>query len=194
MITRYRRPQLLHSRLSARRGPINREPNLSRLAPIMQIDKLIRTPVGADLSRPPPIYRPRWIFHYPDEKVKQHNRPQHIDFSWRYGHVTTRSHSTLSRSPHRRTGQRVLCTTGGSTAPPWAFLRRATAQHCSTAPLYDARADAAFRSQFGLLDWEEELVQHTPGFRDPSPTSRVDTFFVTERGGLRLTEYNADTP
>jgi glutathionylspermidine synthase len=54
--------------------------------------------------------------------------------------------------------------------------------------------DATFRSQFGLLDWEEELVQHTPGFRDPSPTSRVDTFFVTERGGLRLTEYNADTP
>ena len=59
---------------------------------------------------------------------------------------------------------------------------------------YTAIEDAAFRSQFGLLDWEEELVQHTPGFRDPSPTSRVDTFFVTERGGLRLTEYNADTP
>jgi hypothetical protein len=24
--------------------------------------------VGADLSCPPPIYRPRWNFHYPDEK------------------------------------------------------------------------------------------------------------------------------
>jgi len=57
-----------------------------------------------------------------------------------------------------------------------------------------AMADAAFRSQFGLLDWEEELVRHDPGYRDPSPTSRVDTFFVTERGGLRLTEYNAETP
>src|SRR5437660_8528717 len=57
-----------------------------------------------------------------------------------------------------------------------------------------ALADKDFRSQFGLLDWEEELVQYSPGFRDPSPTSRVDTFFVTERGGLRLTEYNADTP
>jgi uncharacterized circularly permuted ATP-grasp superfamily protein len=54
--------------------------------------------------------------------------------------------------------------------------------------------DAAFRAQFGLLDWEEELVQHDPGFRNPSPTSRVDTFFVTDRGGLRLTEYNAETP
>ncbi len=50
------------------------------------------------------------------------------------------------------------------------------------------------RQQFGLLDWEEELIKHDPGFRDASPTSRVDTFFVTERGGLRLTEYNAETP
>src|SRR6266581_3692125 len=57
-----------------------------------------------------------------------------------------------------------------------------------------AIVDADFRSQFGLLDWEEALVQHDPGYRDPSPTSRVDTFFVTERGGLRLTEYNAETP
>lgn len=57
-----------------------------------------------------------------------------------------------------------------------------------------AIADAGFRSQFGLLDWEEALVQHDPGYRDSSPTSRVDTFFVTERGGLRLTEYNAETP
>ncbi len=48
--------------------------------------------------------------------------------------------------------------------------------------------------QFGLLDWEEELIKHNPGFSNASPTSRVDTFFVTERGGLRLTEYNAETP
>ncbi|MBA2678986.1 MAG: hypothetical protein H0U76_11405 [Ktedonobacteraceae bacterium] len=57
-----------------------------------------------------------------------------------------------------------------------------------------ALEDATFRKQFGLLDWEEQLVLHEPGFRDPSPTSRVDTFFVPERGGLRLTEYNAETP
>ncbi len=57
-----------------------------------------------------------------------------------------------------------------------------------------AMADAAFRSQFGLLDWEEELIHCDPSFREPSPLSRVDTFFVTERGGLRLTEYNAETP
>jgi glutathionylspermidine synthase len=54
--------------------------------------------------------------------------------------------------------------------------------------------DATFRAQFGLLDWEEALIQHSPGFQATSPTSRVDTFFVTDRGGLRLTEYNAETP
>src|SRR6266568_3553283 len=54
--------------------------------------------------------------------------------------------------------------------------------------------DAGIRQQFGLYDWEEELIKHDPGFRDASPTSRVDTFFVSERGGLRLTEYNAETP
>src|SRR2546422_492099 len=59
---------------------------------------------------------------------------------------------------------------------------------------YAALEDADFRAQFSLLDWEEKLVQHAPGFRASSPTSRVDTFFVTERGGLRLTEYNAETP
>src|SRR5712692_5788528 len=57
-----------------------------------------------------------------------------------------------------------------------------------------AMIDATFRAQFGLLDWEEELVHHNCGFRASSPISRVDTFFVTARGGLRLTEYNAETP
>src|SRR5438067_937852 len=52
-----------------------------------------------------------------------------------------------------------------------------------------AMEDASFRSQFGLFDWEEQLMQHDPGYRDPTPLSRVDTFFVTDRGGLRLTEY-----
>lgn len=61
--------------------------------------------------------------------------------------------------------------------------------------IYDAAiADKDFRAQFGLLDWEEALIHYDPGFRAPSPTSRVDTFFVTDRGGLRLTEYNAETP
>src|SRR5436305_2504119 len=57
-----------------------------------------------------------------------------------------------------------------------------------------ALEDETFRKLFGLLDWEEELVRHDSGFHAPSPTSRVDTFFVQGRGGLRLTEYNAETP
>ena len=57
-----------------------------------------------------------------------------------------------------------------------------------------AIADSALRQQFGLTEWEEELVHHDPGFRDPSPVSRLDAFFVGESEGLRFTEYNAETP
>lgn len=57
-----------------------------------------------------------------------------------------------------------------------------------------ALAEDSIRAQFGLLEWEEELVRDDPGFREPSPVSRLDAFFVGERGGLRFTEYNAETP
>lgn len=57
-----------------------------------------------------------------------------------------------------------------------------------------AIADAEFRGQFRLLPWEEDLVQLDPGFADASPVSRLDAFFVSEKGGLRFTEYNAETP
>jgi uncharacterized circularly permuted ATP-grasp superfamily protein len=57
-----------------------------------------------------------------------------------------------------------------------------------------ALADPAFRAQFGLLDWEEELVRLDPGFRAPSPSSRLDTFYATDTGALAVTEYNAETP
>jgi hypothetical protein len=57
-----------------------------------------------------------------------------------------------------------------------------------------AREDASFRGQFRLADWEETLFAHDPGFPDPSPVSRLDAFFTHDRGGLRFTEYNAETP
>ena len=57
-----------------------------------------------------------------------------------------------------------------------------------------ALVDATFRAQFALTDWEEQLIQLEPGFRDPSPTARLDAFFVTGRGGLRFMEYNAEVP
>jgi uncharacterized circularly permuted ATP-grasp superfamily protein len=57
-----------------------------------------------------------------------------------------------------------------------------------------ALADQAFRGQFGLLDWEERLIRHDPGFHEPSPTSRVDAFVMDEAGTMAVTEYNAETP
>src|SRR5205085_5869025 len=57
-----------------------------------------------------------------------------------------------------------------------------------------AIADARILDQFRLTDWERRLVPVNPGFRDASPVSRLDAFFVAEAGGLRFTEYNAETP
>ncbi|MDB4949533.1 MAG: Circularly permuted ATP-grasp type 2 [Gemmatimonadetes bacterium] len=57
-----------------------------------------------------------------------------------------------------------------------------------------AVADAEFRRQFRLLDWEETLVHDDPGFASFSPTSRLDAFFDPEAGSLLFTEYNAETP
>lgn len=48
--------------------------------------------------------------------------------------------------------------------------------------------------QFRLADWERTLARVDAGFRDASPVSRLDAFFVDEAGGLRFTEYNAETP
>ncbi len=60
--------------------------------------------------------------------------------------------------------------------------------------VYDrALADADFRKQLRLKDWEEQLLAIDPGFDDPSPTSRFDSFFVSERE-LKFTEYNSETP
>ncbi len=39
----------------------------------MQINKLIRTSVGADLSRNRRLIGPRWVNHYPDETVNLQN-------------------------------------------------------------------------------------------------------------------------
>jgi hypothetical protein len=54
-----------------------------------------------------------------------------------------------------------------------------------------ALADDGFRSQFHLLDWEEEVIHFDPGFRSPCPTSRLDTFFSSDDQTLKVTEYNA---
>jgi uncharacterized circularly permuted ATP-grasp superfamily protein len=57
-----------------------------------------------------------------------------------------------------------------------------------------ALADPAFRRQFRLAHWEEQLIRHDPGLGQPSPTSRLDAFVMDEAGSMALTEYNAETP
>ncbi len=118
------------------------------------------------------------------------------------GDLAEASQAQLDDQQRRRGlffGQRPLCTVlrpRFMTPEQYRFLqsRVQVLLQAFDKVYHAAMADTAFRTQFGLLDWEEELVRHDPGFRDPSPTSRVDTFFVTDRGGLRLTEYNAETP
>jgi hypothetical protein len=56
-----------------------------------------------------------------------------------------------------------------------------------------AMQDADLRGQFGLEGWEERLIACHPGFIEPSPTSRLDAFFL-DGDSLRFTEYNAETP
>ena len=57
-----------------------------------------------------------------------------------------------------------------------------------------ALANSAILDQFRLLDWEQQLVRVNTGFRDASPVSRLDAFFVAGAGGMKFTEYNAETP
>lgn len=60
--------------------------------------------------------------------------------------------------------------------------------------IYDrALADPGFRTQFRMLDWEEQLLAVDPGFPCPSPTSRFDTFF-SSADELYVTEFNTETP
>ena len=57
-----------------------------------------------------------------------------------------------------------------------------------------ALAEDSVLDQFGLMDWERGLVRLRTGFRDASPVSRLDAFFVAGAGGMKFTEYNAETP
>jgi hypothetical protein len=57
-----------------------------------------------------------------------------------------------------------------------------------------AIASPELLKQFCLEDWENELVKHDPGYRSPTPVSRLDAFYITSRDELRFTEYNAEVP
>jgi len=96
-------------------------------------------------------------------------------------------------------GHRPLCTVLRPrflSPAQYRFLqRRAAAVLKAFETAYQAAlVDDTVLDQFGLAGWERELVRVDPGFREPSPVSRLDAFFVADTGGLRFTEYNAETP
>lgn len=82
------------------------------------------------------------------------------------------------------------------TAAQYRFLQTAVAPLLGAFERAHRRAmeDDGFRARFRLEAWEERLIHADPGFPEASPVSRLDAFFVPERGGLRFTEYNAETP
>jgi hypothetical protein len=96
-------------------------------------------------------------------------------------------------------GERPLCTVLRPrflTPAQYAFLQQRVR---ALLPAFErayrrAASDEQFRAQFRLTEWEEDLFRDDPGFPDPSPVSRLDAFFTHGRGGLRFTEYNAETP
>jgi hypothetical protein len=57
-----------------------------------------------------------------------------------------------------------------------------------------ALADPALLAQFALDDWELEMLRAIPVPAVPAPLSRVDAFFTAGESGLKVTEYNAETP
>jgi hypothetical protein len=96
-------------------------------------------------------------------------------------------------------GDRPLCTVlrpRFMSPAQYRYLQRRAALVLQTfRTAYEAAlVDDTLLDQFGLADWERDLVRVDPGFREPSPVSRLDAFFVAESGGLRFTEYNAETP
>src|SRR5581483_736625 len=82
------------------------------------------------------------------------------------------------------------------TTDQYHFLQNAVG---AVMPAFDkayraALANEKIRAQLRLNDWEETMVQEPFGFRDPRPSSRMDSFYLPDKGILQLTEYNAEIP
>ena len=96
-------------------------------------------------------------------------------------------------------GSRPLCTVLRPrflTYPQYRFLQTSI-QPLLTA--FDkayraAMEDDTIRRQFGLFDWEEELLRYDPGYPYPTPVSRLDAFYLPGSDTLCFTEYNAEVP
>jgi hypothetical protein len=116
--------------------------------------------------------------------------------------IAQASHAHLESALRRKGlvfGGRPLCTVLRPRLMPvgeyTALQRRIVPLMSAFAKVHDrAMADAAFRSQFGLTDWEETLLAADPGYSRASPVSRLDFFLSPAGESLGLTEYNAETP
>src|SRR5256885_14898813 len=116
--------------------------------------------------------------------------------------LAAESQSNLDEQLRRRGlffGDRALCTVLRPrflSAAQYRYLqRRAALVLRAFASAYRAAVEnEQVLAQFKLASWECSLIRHDPGFRDPSPVSRLDAFFVGESGVRRSTEYNAEPP
>ncbi len=57
-----------------------------------------------------------------------------------------------------------------------------------------ALEDDDIRAQFHLNEWEETMVKESFGFQQPSPSARMDSFYLPDWGVVQFTEYNAEIP
>lgn len=53
---------------------------------------------------------------------------------------------------------------------------------------------AEYRARLGLQAWEEQLFQMDNSRRNPWTSSRVDTFWISDKETLKSVEYNSETP
>ncbi len=105
---------------------------------------------------------------------------------------------SLQESRGLNFGKRPLCTVLRPrllTHQQYRFLReRVKLLLPAFQTAYDqALANPAFLKQFRLNEVETALLKYDPGFKQPSPTSRLDSFFVSE-DELKFTEFNTETP
>lgn len=118
--------------------------------------------------------------------------------------VAAESQEQLDEQMHRRGlffGPRPLCSV---LRPRFLTMDQYSYMRGAIRPLlrafekisHRAVADADFRVQFGLFEWEEPLIHIDPGYKVHSPLSRLDSFFITdgETLSLKFTENNAEVP
>lgn len=117
------------------------------------------------------------------------------------GSLAADSQAVLDRSQQLRGllfGTRPVCTVLRPRFLTPGQYRRLHDAVAALAPAFQraydrALVDPVFRHQFRLTPTEEELLAVDPGYRDPSPTSRFDSFFVSD-DELLFTEFNTETP